>query len=328
MRYLFAAAAVLALALGVGGCDRLRQKEAPGAKTPKELATENAERIRKACASEATYDRLKEVVFDEAARIRNGDPRNLDPIAAGAVVRMERPLVKSRDDSLNITVCKGHFVLDLPPGAENAFDGKRRAEADVEYSAQAAADGSGLVYQIDGAEPIVYRLATFGVAPGAAPPMARPALPPAAAPPPASAPPPQIASVQPVPARPQPQVAPVRATPALPPPRPRAPAPPPEPARQREVVASGPARPAFNCRYAHTRTERLVCSSPGLAGEDRAMSSVYYGAIAAADPGTKSRIRASRDSFLRRREQCGGDEGCVARAYRQRIAEIRSLAGE
>jgi len=322
MRHLISAAAVLALALGIGGCDKLRQKQAPGAETPKELAAEKAERIRKACASGATYDRLKEVVFDEAARIRNGDPRNLDPIAAGAVVRMERPLVKSRDDSLNITVCTGHFVLDLPPGAENAFDGKRRAEADVEYSAQAAADGSGLVYQIDGAEPIVYRLATFGLAPGAASRVAR------AAPPPPAPPTPQVASAEPVPARPQPQAAPVRAAPTPPPAPARAAAPPPPPPRPREAVASGPARPAFNCRYARTRTERLVCSSPALAGEDRAMSSVYYGAIAAADPGTKARIRASRDSFLRRREQCGGDEGCVARAYRQRIAEIRSIAGE
>jgi uncharacterized protein len=93
-------------------------------------------------------------------------------------------------------------------------------------------------------------------------------------------------------------------------------------------MARGAARPAFNCRYAHTQTERLVCNSPALAASDRAMSSTYYGAIAAADPDTKVRIRASRDAFLRRREQCGGDEACVDRAYRQRIAEIRRMTGE
>src|SRR5438874_2044841 len=175
MRILSTAAALLALGLATGGCDWMRPKEAPGKKTPKELAAEQADRIRKTCASEGTYDRLKEVVFDEAARIRNGDPRNLDPIAAGSLVRMEKPLVKSRDDKLNVTVCTGHFILELPPGAENAFDGKRRVEADIEYSAQAAADGSGLVYQMDGAEPIIYRLAAFGLAPGAVAAVPRPA---------------------------------------------------------------------------------------------------------------------------------------------------------
>ena len=324
MRILSTAAALLALGFATGGCDWMRPKEAPGKKTPKELAAEQADRIRKTCGSEATYDRLKEVVFDEAARIRNGDPRNLDPIAAGSMVRMERPLVKSRDEKLNVTVCTGHFILELPPRAENAFDGKRRVEADIEYSAQAAADGSGLVYQMDGAEPIIYRLAAFGLAPGAVA-AAPPSVPvPQAAPAPAA--PPQVASAEPPPAP--------HATPAAPPPRPapapppmhqtRPPAPPPPPVETNRLAA----RPAFNCRYARTQTERLVCSSPALAASDRAMSSTYYGAIAAADPGTKVRIRASRDAFLRRREQCGGDEACVDRAYRQRIAEIRRMSGD
>jgi hypothetical protein len=320
MRILPTAAALLALGLATAGCDWMRPKQAPAKKSAQEIAAEQAERIRKACASDATYDRLKEVVFDEAARIRNGDPRNLDPIAAGSVVRMERPLVKSRNDSLNVTVCTGHFVLELPPGAENAFDGKRRVEADVEYSAQAAADGSGLVYQMDGAEPIVYRLATFGVGRRSVGPMPAPLRAPAA--------PTQVASTRP-PSQPASTRSPPLPPPAPPPPV-GAPAPhaalPPPPPRQAPALLA--ARPAFNCRYAHTRTERLVCSSPALAAEDRSMSSVYYGTIAAADPAAKDRIRASRNAFLRRREQCGEDAGCVARAYRQRIAEIRSLAGE
>jgi hypothetical protein len=318
MRILSTAAALLALGLATGGCDWIHPKQAPGKKTPKELAAEQADRIRKTCASEATYDRLKEVVFDEAARIRNGDPRNLDPIAAGSLVRMEKPLVKSRDDKLNVTVCTGHFILELPPGAENAFDGKRRVEADIEYSAQAAADGSGLVYQMDGAEPIIYRLAAFGLAPGAVAAAPRPAPVAQAAP----AAPTQVASAEPPPA-PRATAAPAPVRPAPPPVRQERP-----PAPPTADTYRGAARPAFNCRYAHTQTERLVCSSPALAASDRAMSSTYYGAIAAADPGTKARIRASRDAFLRRREQCGGDEGCVDRAYRQRIAEIRRMTGE
>ncbi|HEX2762321.1 MAG TPA: hypothetical protein VHM92_00560 [Allosphingosinicella sp.] len=286
------------------GCDWMKKKEAPAAKGPRELAAEQKERLRKACASEATYARLKELIFDEAARVRNADARNLDPIAAGSVVRMEDPVVKSRDEALNVTVCTGRFVLELPPGAENAFDGMRRVSADVEYAAQAAVDGSGLVYQMDGAEPIVYRLAAIGL-PGTAVPKI--ALGPTSEPPPAATPP-----------LPAPQEAP----PAPPPPAPAAPSPaatPPQPVGRVTV------RPSFNCRYAKTRTEKMVCTSPRLAALDREMASLFYALLANANPGTRSHLRRSRDAFLVRREGCGS-EACVDSAYRSRMAELRRIA--
>lgn len=316
--------AVLIAACGaalLGGCDWMKKKEAPAQKTKAELASEQRDRIRKACASDATYDRLKELVFDEAARIRNSDPRNLDPLAAAAVVRMEQPVVKSRDDELNVTVCTGRFILELPPGTENAFDGRRRLDAQVEYAAQAAVDGSGLVYQMDGAEPIIYRLATFGLqgqptrleagGPGRLPP-----------PPPAAAPVeptlmPPVAEAEPRPAPPPAPAPPVRTAE-----RPRAPAPRPEaaPAAATRVTV----RPSFNCRYGKTRTEKMICSSPRLAAQDRAMASLYYDLMAGADPATRGHLRRSRDAFLSRRERCSS-EGCVNSAYASRMAELRNI---
>ena len=135
-----------------------------------QVAARKEERSQDACASSATYARLKQVAFEEAVRIRNADPTNLDTLAAQSVVRMENPVVKSRDEELNLTVCTGRFVLELPPGAERAFGGQRRLTADVEYAAQGAADGSGVVYQMEGAEPIIYKLASFDLqGQGAAP---------------------------------------------------------------------------------------------------------------------------------------------------------------
>ncbi|HYW15130.1 MAG TPA: hypothetical protein VE891_03110 [Allosphingosinicella sp.] len=310
----------------LGGCDRMKKKDAPVQKSRTELAGEQRERTRKACASDATYDRLKELVFDEAARIRNSDPRNLDPLAAAAVVRMEEPVVKSRDEELNVTVCSGRFILELPPGAENAFDGKRRLEAEVEYAAQAAVDGSGLVYQMDGAEPIIYRLATFGMQGGPLPKIAAAA--PDVVPAPTVETPaeptlmPPVAEAPPRPAarpatRPEPR-------PAPPPPprtaeRPPTPGPAPAPAAARVIV-----RPSFNCRYGKTRTEKLICSSPRLAAQDRAMASLYYDLMAGADPATRGHLRRSRDSFLGRRERCSS-ESCVNSAYASRMAELRNI---
>jgi uncharacterized protein YecT (DUF1311 family) len=299
---------VAALAL-LSGCDWMKKKDPPDRKSETQLAAERGERLRKACASEATYDRLKELVFDEAARIRNADPRNLDPIAAGSVVRMEEPLVKSRDETLNVTVCTGRFVLELPPGAENAFDGLRRVSAEVEYSAQAAADGSGLVYQMDGAEPIVYRLAAFGVDQKPLPRIV--AVAPRSGTPDAPA---GVAVALPEPARRQPEK-----TPAAP-----------QPSRAEAEAAERPAEPgsaspSFNCRYAKTGTEKMICGSAKLAARDRQMASVYYAAMANADGATRIHLRRSRDAFLARRERCG-NETCVIAAYDARVAEIRSIA--
>ncbi|HYD38464.1 MAG TPA: hypothetical protein VEA60_12670 [Allosphingosinicella sp.] len=207
--------------------------------------------------------------------------------------------MKSRDEALNVTVCGGHFVLELPPGAENAFDGERRLTADVEYAAQAALDGSGLVYQMDGAEPIIYRLATFGLAGRPMPKMV--AVPQPSAPPGA---PPQVAVVEPAPE-------PV-------PPGPEAGAAPP-PTR---VTA----RPSFNCRYARTGTEKMICASPRLAARDREMASLWYALMARSDPAARAHLRRSRDSFLDRRERCGS-ESCVDSAYVSRMAELRRIAG-
>ena len=297
-RQLLLAAAAL---LGISACDWMQKKDAPGAKTEKQLAEERRERIRKACASDATYIRLKELVFDEAARIRNSDPRNLDPLAAGSVVRMEKPLVKSRDEDLNVTVCTGTFFLELPPGAENVFDGKRRLSAEVEYAAQAAADGSGMVYQMDGAEPIIYRLAAFGVTDRPMPKIGAVPQPGASAKMPAE---PVLADAEPVE---------------------QEPAEPVKKARPAPTPVTGGARPSFNCRYAKTATEKKVCASPALAAKDRAMASLYYDLMARADPSVRSHLRRSRDAFLARRERCGSEE-CVAAAYDARSAEIRRIA--
>ena len=281
----------------LAGCDWMGKKDPPGEKSEAELKAEQTARIRRACASDATYDRLKELAFDEAARIRGGDPRALDAVADAAVVRMESPVAKSRDEELNVTVCTGTFILELPPGSENAFDGQRRLTAEVEYAAQAAADGSGMVYQMTGAEPIIYRLATVGGMPR-----------------------PQTAQIQPAPVPTYPpearSTAPARDVPQAAPRPPVA-----EQAPQPRTAAS----PSFNCARGRSRSERMICSNGSLAALDRQMSSNYYSALAEGDSGTRRALRRSRDRFLAFRERCP-DEACVAQAYRDRMAEIRDIA--
>jgi hypothetical protein len=303
-KLLMKALALVAVTAAAPGCDWMGKKDPPHVKGENERRREREAQLRRACASELTYDRLKEYAFDEAQRIRGRDERFLDDIATHSVVRMEEPVVKSRDEELNVTVCTGRFVLELPPGTVNAFDGERRLTAQVEYAAQAAVDGSGLVYHMTGAEPIIYRLATVG----GLPPVATPQI--AATEPPSQPPAAQPASA--------PQPAPPQARQPAPPQPPRRPPAPPK--------AGAQARPSYNCRHAGTRSEIMVCANPSLAASDRRMASVYYAAMADANGETRHRLRRSRDRFLARRERCSS-EACVAAAYEERVREIRQITG-
>jgi uncharacterized protein YecT (DUF1311 family) len=308
---------LIAAVLTVPACKKLEPKAEQEAKAERRQAEDK--RIRQACASQASYDRLKALVFEKAGEVRAGNAALVDRLAANSVVRMEEPVVKSRDDALNVTVCRGRMVIELPPGTEDAFNGERRLVADVEYAAQSAVDGSGLVYQLDGAEPIIYRLAAIDLK--NAPRLAEAGDEPE--PEPQPSPTPELAQAPPPPPAPV----------AAPSPRPRPaarPAPRPSQAPVREEVAERPrpaqARPSFNCRYAKTRTERMVCSDERLAARDREMASLYYEALAVGDRRTRALLRGTRDSFLAYRERCRTST-CVAQAYEDRVDEIDRIMG-
>jgi hypothetical protein len=129
----------------------------------KQAAKRRQQQLTEACASPSTYQRVKARLFDEAVDIGLSDSARLDLLAGFSVVRMEYPMLKLRDEELGVTVCSGRLILDLPPGVERAFGGRGQLSANVEYASHLAADGSGPVYQLRGAEPIVYRLASFGM---------------------------------------------------------------------------------------------------------------------------------------------------------------------
>lgn len=308
----------LMLAVAIPGCGKTEPKADLNQREERER--NQLARAKEACASDATYDRLKQVAFDEAIRGGPPDPANLDILSTHALVRVEQPVVASRDDARDVTVCRGRMVLHVPPGAERAFGGERQLTADIEYSAQAAADGSGLVYQLKGAEPIISKLAAFDLKGRTYRPPSGPAI---AAADPLDSPPVERATAEPPPA--PPRAAPTRTVAAAPP----------KPAPSRAVAAAPPspkptstrasASPSFNCRYARSRSEKMVCGSEALASLDRTMSSQFYSALSRGDERTRAELRRSRDRFLAYRDRCG-DEGCVAQAYRDRMDEIDDIA--
>lgn len=311
---LVAGLAVPGLTLSACKVEQNADREAKARVTARAQA--KARQVQASCASNATDERLKQVLFDEAIRVRNADPANLDKLATYSKVRIENPTVKSRDEALDVTVCAGSLILQLPPGAERGFAGQHKLQAEVEFAAQRAADGSGLVFRIKGAEPIVYKLAAFdlrGQTYRAPPVESFAASEPAGAvlPPPTS---PVPALVQPPVRRPDPRPS------ASFTPRPRAPSLGPDKVRPAQIL------PSFDCRRARTRSERMVCADANLAALDRAMSSQFYSALSNANRQTRGELRGSRDRFLAYRDRCP-DAACVAMAYRDRMDEIRDLAG-
>lgn len=155
-RHTVGASFAVILCVAFAGCDRLKHQSPTAAKL-------EVKRHQTACASPSANDRLKNAIFDEAISRRPVDRANLDTLADYSVARMENPVVKGWDQSLDITRCEGRFILEVPPGADRGLGGARQLQADIEYTAQASADGAGLVYQEKGADAIVNKLAAFNL---------------------------------------------------------------------------------------------------------------------------------------------------------------------
>ena len=288
------AAGILLLVLAVVMISRSRTTDQDSL-SDAQAAGAGASAPDKRCASQATYDRIKLELFRRAAQVRTSDQAAFDRLATYASVRMERPLLRSHDEELGTVRCTGRLSLDLPPGVA-VVGGRRSLSADVDYVLQPAADGSGDVVMIEGADPIIVPLATLAQTGEGAP---------------LTAPAPDDGADQQLP--PGQAESPTDELDSVPDETDAGPAP-----------AQGNARPSFNCRYARTRGEIAVCQSPGLAELDRQMASQFYRALAQADRQQRATLTATRDSFLRYRDQCPNN-ACIAETYRGRIREIRDI---
>ena len=124
---------------------------------------------------------------------------------------------------------------------------------------------------------------------------------------------------------------PAEATP--PPPQPVAEAPPAQPRVITQPSIDAPprpaprrtARPSFNCRFARSPSERMVCIDPNLAAADRRLARAYREAI---DAGIPERVlRRQQDVWLSARESAAryGPED-VARVYEARISELEGMS--
>lgn len=241
----------------------------------------------KLCASKNTYDLIKRELFRRAAEVRGSDQAAFDQLAGYAVVRMENPVMESQDESNGAVNCSGSLSLDLPPGV--AIVGSRRTlSANVDYTVQPAADGSGNVVLLRNTDAIVTPLATLT---RVSEPRTEPGL---------------VTnetgldeSQQDIGAR---------------------------ESANKEVgpQTNAPARPSFDCSYARTKGEVAACSDSGLAALDVNMATQYRRALSSASPEQRALLQRTRDRFVAYRDRCP-NRSCMSDAYVGRMREIRDI---
>lgn len=83
------------------------------------------------------------------------------------------------------------------------------------------------------------------------------------------------------------------------------------------------ARPSFDCRYARSRSELMVCEDPGLAAADRRLARAYRRALDAGAP--YSALRRQQDRWMAARERAAVSPEAVRMVYQQRIEELEQL---
>lgn len=97
----------------------------------------------------------------------------------------------------------------------------------------------------------------------------------------------------------------------------------PVPAEAAETTPAAKIPPSFNCKYAATRAEKLICGDDELAALDRELNRAYRQLDRTAGPLREQIATEQRGWRIGQRDACG-DAACVADAMRQRIIVLDS----
>ena len=104
-------------------------------------------------------DRLREIAAGLGAGQAGADVDEL-PDARLEREKSHRALMEGEDSGTGTVNCSGSLSLDLPPGVA-VVGGRRSLSADIDYTLQRAADGSGDVVLVRNADAIITPLATL-----------------------------------------------------------------------------------------------------------------------------------------------------------------------
>ena|SRR6202035_4711184 len=81
---------------------------------------------------------------------------------------------------------------------------------------------------------------------------------------------------------------------------------------------------SFNCRYAKTADEIMICQDAQLSALDEQMSSLYYNLRNSLGGYRRATLEESQSRWLRGRISCGRDRDCIYSSYARRISFLRN----
>ena len=79
---------------------------------------------------------------------------------------------------------------------------------------------------------------------------------------------------------------------------------------------------SFNCRYAKSADEVLICQDARLAALDGRLAGAYSGLHRQVSGAQRVRLERDQGAWLRKRRQCGRDAACIAEMYQSRIGAL------
>lgn len=81
---------------------------------------------------------------------------------------------------------------------------------------------------------------------------------------------------------------------------------------------------SFNCRYARTADEVLICQDSKLSALDGQMAELYSKQRQNIFGSPRIMLERNQKAWLKSRNQCGRDKACIEQGYRKRIQELTS----
>ena len=81
----------------------------------------------------------------------------------------------------------------------------------------------------------------------------------------------------------------------------------------------------LDCRKAASATERTICSDYGLGQSEARLATLYQITTSLVAMGQRGQIQDDQRAFLKQRNACGANTGCIASAYANRIAQLDAV---
>jgi hypothetical protein len=85
-----------------------------------------------------------------------------------------------------------------------------------------------------------------------------------------------------------------------------------------------PTGPSFNCNYAKTPDEVLICQNPKLSSLDETLADLFFLLRNEAYAWRQTKMTSEQANWLRWRMHCGRDFDCIRQAYVGRIIELQN----